>query len=206
MYLTGNHLHPTTIIPPASFWPHFFLFCAEGDAELCLALGMGGAWGFIEALQKPRQNLQAHNMLNPQTAGMTGGLGTTARVAAGSPGLGSAASAAGGAASSSASQATRQSGKLILNNILNHVTRRGPYLGNSAGVLAVTYNLLNAYRSLPNLATSLRGLGFCAWDKGANVLGAWMPGLLFRRVRRRWCRGLLPVQCIEVQLVPVLQR
>src|SRR5271170_3721611 len=107
---------------------------------------MGGTWGFIEALQKPRQNLQAHSMLNPQT-GMTNGLGKTARVAAGSPGLGSSASAAG--AASSASQATRQSGKLILNNILNHVTRRGPYLGNSAGVLAMTYNLINAYVPLP---------------------------------------------------------
>jgi hypothetical protein len=169
---------------------------------------MGGAWGIIEALQKPRQNLQAHSMLNPQTAGMTGGLGTTARVAAGSPGLGSAASAAGGAASSSSSQATRQSGKLILNNILNHVTRRGPYLGNSAGVLAVTYNLLNAYRSLPNPAPPLKGGtgGFVRGTMGANGLGAWMPGVLFRKVRRRWCRGLLPVQCIEVQLVPVLQR
>ena len=97
---------------------------------------MGGAWGIIEALQKPRQNLQAHNILNPQ-ATIIGDLGTTARVAAGAPGL--------GAASAAGTQATRQSGKLILNNILNHVTRRGPYLGNSAGVLAMSYNLLNAY-------------------------------------------------------------
>ena len=97
---------------------------------------MGGAWGVIEALQKPRQNLQAHSILNPQ-ATISGDLGTTARVAAGAPGL--------GAASAAGTQATRQSGKLILNNILNHVTRRGPYLGNSAGVLAMSYNLLNAY-------------------------------------------------------------
>jgi Tim17/Tim22/Tim23/Pmp24 family len=38
----------------------------------------------------------------------------------------------------------RISGKLMLNNVLNHVTRRGPFLGNSAGVLAMTYNLINA--------------------------------------------------------------
>ena len=107
-------------------------------------MGIGGTWGVIEALQKPRQNLQAHHILNPQTA-MTSGLGTTARVAAGTPGLGSASTTAGAAAA----QATRQSGKLILNNILNHVTRRGPYLGNSAGVLAMTYNLINAYVPLP---------------------------------------------------------
>lgn len=40
--------------------------------------------------------------------------------------------------------ASRQSGKLVLNNILNHVTRRGPFLGNSAGVLALSYNLIMA--------------------------------------------------------------
>lgn len=34
--------------------------------------------------------------------------------------------------------------RLQLNTILNHVTKRGPYLGNSAGVLALTYNLINS--------------------------------------------------------------
>lgn len=34
--------------------------------------------------------------------------------------------------------------KLRLNSILNAVTRRGPFLGNSAGVLTLTYNLVNA--------------------------------------------------------------
>jgi len=48
------------------------------------------------------------------------------------------------AGAAAAGPATRQSGKLVLNNILNHVTRRGPFLGNSAGVLAMTYNLINA--------------------------------------------------------------
>ena len=93
-------------------------------------MGTGGAWGIVEALRQQRQNLQARNILNPTT-------GERIRVTAGSPNL--AASSA-----STASQATRQSGKLILNNILNHVTRRGPYLGNSAGVLAMMYNILNA--------------------------------------------------------------
>ena len=91
---------------------------------------MGGAWGIIEALRQPRQNLQARNILNPITGGQV-------RVAAGSPNLAA-------SSTSTASQATRQSGKLMLNNILNHVTRRGPYLGNSAGVLAMMYNILNA--------------------------------------------------------------
>lgn len=34
--------------------------------------------------------------------------------------------------------------KLRLNGILNAVTRRGPFLGNSAGVLTLIYNLINA--------------------------------------------------------------
>lgn len=34
--------------------------------------------------------------------------------------------------------------KLRLNTILNHITKRGPFLGNSAGVLAMTYNLIDA--------------------------------------------------------------
>lgn len=34
--------------------------------------------------------------------------------------------------------------RLQLNTILNHITKRGPYLGNSAGVLALTYNLIDS--------------------------------------------------------------
>ncbi|CAK7913061.1 mitochondrial import inner membrane translocase subunit Tim23p [[Candida] anglica] len=34
--------------------------------------------------------------------------------------------------------------RLQLNTVLNHITKRGPYLGNSAGVLALTYNLIDA--------------------------------------------------------------
>lgn len=36
------------------------------------------------------------------------------------------------------------SGKLKLNTVLNHVTRRGPFLGNNAGILALTYNLFDS--------------------------------------------------------------
>ncbi|SCU87863.1 LAMI_0D07778g1_1 [Lachancea mirantina] len=35
-------------------------------------------------------------------------------------------------------------GKLQLNTVLNHITRRGPFLGNNAGVLTLTYNLINS--------------------------------------------------------------
>lgn len=34
--------------------------------------------------------------------------------------------------------------KLQLNTVLNHITKRGPFLGNSAGVLALTYNLIDS--------------------------------------------------------------
>ncbi|ODV90573.1 hypothetical protein CANCADRAFT_57054 [Tortispora caseinolytica NRRL Y-17796] len=36
------------------------------------------------------------------------------------------------------------SSRLRLNYVLNSVTKRGPYLGNSAGVLALTYNVINS--------------------------------------------------------------
>ena len=95
-------------------------------------------WGVIEALRKPVIAAQAHSTLNPSEP-LAQRLNTTARVAA------SAAASIG----PTTTFAPRQSGKLLLNNILNHVTRRGPFLGNSAGVLAMTYNIINAYVSFP---------------------------------------------------------
>jgi import inner membrane translocase subunit TIM23 len=35
--------------------------------------------------------------------------------------------------------------RIKLNSILNGVTRRGPYLGNSAGVVAMGYNGINSF-------------------------------------------------------------
>jgi hypothetical protein len=103
-------------------------------------------WGVVEALRAPRADLLSHTMLNPHHAG-----------------------------AAAAATAPRQSGKLLLNQILNHVTRRGPFLGNSAGVLAMTYNLMNAYH--PRL---LICLGFC--DGGLMLAGGWKRGRLFRRL------------------------
>lgn len=34
--------------------------------------------------------------------------------------------------------------RLKLNTVLNHITKRGPFLGNSAGVLAMIYNLVDS--------------------------------------------------------------
>lgn len=36
------------------------------------------------------------------------------------------------------------SARLRINGVLNAMTRRGPFLGNTAGVLAMTYNLINS--------------------------------------------------------------
>lgn len=36
------------------------------------------------------------------------------------------------------------SGKLKLNTVLNHITKRGPFLGNSCGVLALIYNITDS--------------------------------------------------------------
>ncbi|ANB11389.1 protein transporter TIM23 [Sugiyamaella lignohabitans] len=40
--------------------------------------------------------------------------------------------------------ADSKSARLRLNGVLNAVTRRGPFLGNSAGVIALVYNLVNS--------------------------------------------------------------
>lgn len=40
--------------------------------------------------------------------------------------------------------ADANSAKLRLNGVLNAITRRGPFLGNTAGVIALTYNLINS--------------------------------------------------------------
>lgn len=162
------------LISPVSTHPSFLQIQTNG---WCVALGMGGAWGVIEALRQPRQNLQAHNILNP-TSPTTGG---RIRVAAGSPNLASAASSA-----STASQATRQSGKLILNNILNHVTRRGPYLGNSAGVLAMMYNILNAYvPQSEGLRLTIRSLE--SWTpipaNAVPLVSGFIAGAMFRSTK-----------------------
>lgn len=42
-------------------------------------------------------------------------------------------------------RSTMQPPKLRLNSVLNAVTRRGPFLGNSAGVIALVYNGFNSF-------------------------------------------------------------
>jgi len=82
--------------------------------------------------------------------------------------------------------------KLRLNSVLNSVTRRGPFLGNSAGVVAMVYNGFNStighYRGKHDSANSIvagalsgmlfkstRGLKPMAISGGivASIAGAW---------------------------------
>lgn len=82
--------------------------------------------------------------------------------------------------------------KLRLNSVLNSMTRRGPFLGNSAGVVAMVYNGVNStigyYRGKHDAANSIvagalsgmlfkstRGLRPMAISGGivASVAGAW---------------------------------
>jgi len=63
--------------------------------------------------------------------------------------------------------------KLRLNSVLNAVTRRGPFLGNSCGVIALSYNFVNAYIGY------LRGK-----DDAANAIAAgFLTGMAFKSTR-----------------------
>ncbi|MCJ1249962.1 Mitochondrial import inner membrane translocase subunit tim23 [Trapelia coarctata] len=63
--------------------------------------------------------------------------------------------------------------KLRLNSVLNSVTRRGPFLGNSAGVLALVYNLVNS------AVGAARGKS----DAANSVVAGAVSGMLFKSTR-----------------------
>ena len=63
--------------------------------------------------------------------------------------------------------------KLRLNSTLNAITRRGPFLGNSAGVVAITYNCFNS------------SIGYFRGkhDSANTILAGILSGMLFRSTR-----------------------
>ncbi|KAK0646503.1 Tim17/Tim22/Tim23/Pmp24 family-domain-containing protein [Cercophora newfieldiana] len=63
--------------------------------------------------------------------------------------------------------------KLRLNSVLNAVTRRGPFLGNSAGVVAIVYNLINSYIGY------LRG----KHDAANTIAAGALSGMVFKSTR-----------------------
>ncbi|CAJ2509885.1 Uu.00g057850.m01.CDS01 [Anthostomella pinea] len=68
--------------------------------------------------------------------------------------------------------------KLRLNSVLNAVTRRGPFLGNSAGVVAITYNCLNSFIGY------IRG----RHDSANTIIAGGLSGMVFKSTR-----GLRPM-------------
>ena len=62
------------------------------------------------------------------------------------------------------------SSKLKLNTVLNHITKRGPFLGNSAGVLALTYNMIDS------TFDAVRG----KHDDINSIVAGGLAGALFR--------------------------
>jgi len=63
--------------------------------------------------------------------------------------------------------------KLRLNSVLNAVTRRGPFLGNSAGVIAMVYNGIN----------STIGYARGKHDSVNSVVAGALSGMLFKSTR-----------------------
>ena len=63
--------------------------------------------------------------------------------------------------------------KLRLNSVLNAVTRRGPFLGNSAGVVAMIYNIVNSSIG------AVRG----KHDSANSVLAGLLSGILFKSTK-----------------------
>ena len=63
--------------------------------------------------------------------------------------------------------------KLRLNSVLNAVTRRGPFLGNSAGVIAMVYNGINS------TIGHFRG----KHDSANSVIAGALSGMLFKSTR-----------------------
>ncbi|KAI2230286.1 Mitochondrial import inner membrane translocase subunit tim23 [Ophidiomyces ophidiicola] len=68
--------------------------------------------------------------------------------------------------------------KLRLNAVLNSVTRRGPFLGNSAGVMAMVYNGIN----------STLGYARGKHDAVNSIVAGALSGMLFKSTR-----GLRPM-------------
>lgn len=70
-------------------------------------------------------------------------------------------------------KSVNQPPKLRMNAILNGMTRRGPFLGNSAGVVAIVYNCVNS------LIGNLRG----KHDAANSVAAGFLSGMVFKSTR-----------------------
>lgn len=83
--------------------------------------------------------------------------------------------------------------KLKINTILNHVTKRGPFMGNSAGVLALSYNLINSsidglrgkHDSLNSIASGALAGALFKSSKGLRPMG--IASGLMGLTAAAWC-------------------
>ena len=89
--------------------------------------------------------------------------------------------------------------KLRLNSVLNSVTRRGPFLGNSAGVIALVYNGINStigyYRGKHDAANSVAAgaLSGMLFKSTRGVRPMMISGGLVAATAGAWAVSLLPV-------------
>lgn len=70
-------------------------------------------------------------------------------------------------------RSAQQPPKLRLNSVLNAVTRRGPFLGNSAGVIAMVYNGFNSFIG------HMRG----KHDSANSIAAGALSGMIFKSTR-----------------------
>ncbi|KAK4705030.1 hypothetical protein P7C70_g1178, partial [Phenoliferia sp. Uapishka_3] len=119
-------------------------------------LAAGGLWGLREGIRKPlaaraptplsSTPVASTSATPPATSQPTASaIGAQARAFAEGTAAKAGAAATGGPDVKTAAQnAAKVSSRLRWNNILNQVTRRGSFTGNSAGVLALIYNGFNS--------------------------------------------------------------
>ena len=105
--------------------------CYGTGGTYLTGLSIGGAWGFMEGMRRARQ--LATSSITPMAA---------AQNVAAMEGVAGAGAAA--APATSSSPRTRVSARLRLNTVLNAMTRRGPFIGNSCGVVALMYNVIHS--------------------------------------------------------------
>lgn len=90
--------------------------------------------------------------------------------------------------------------KLRVNGVLNSITRRGPFLGNSAGVVAMVYNGINStigyYRGKHDTANSIvaGGLSGMVFKSTRGVRPMMISGGIVASVAGAWavCSGSMP--------------
>ncbi|KAM0752090.1 Tim17-domain-containing protein [Meredithblackwellia eburnea MCA 4105] len=136
--------------------------CYGTGSTYLAGLAAGGLWGLREGIRKPLvprpspATAPATTLTTPPTTNASPASATATASAIGAQtrsfaesasaaGTGGAAGAEGAANAQAQARQQRQiSARLRWNNILNQVTRRGSFTGNSAGVLALIYNGFNS--------------------------------------------------------------